>query len=238
MPPAPFRRDDSADDRAQCGTNRNGNVEYGQRIIPFRGCIAVGNQARTDGGIARFAQADEDAKCDHHRECPGKARQDRAQAPYKNAGGDESFARPAVTEPAEDGRRDKISEHERRHEPSGLTVIDAEIFLQRRQHRREHIAVTSHCASGHGSLEPVERPTSRRPIVSVSGHGARWRSCDGICLTLALTSGLAGTGGIITKLTVSLNISGGYNGDLYAYLAGPNGGFAVHLNRAGIRGWM
>jgi MYXO-CTERM domain-containing protein len=35
-------------------------------------------------------------------------------------------------------------------------------------------------------------------------------------------------------VTVGLNISGGYNGDLYAYLAGPNGGFAVLLNRAGV----
>jgi subtilisin-like proprotein convertase family protein len=37
----------------------------------------------------------------------------------------------------------------------------------------------------------------------------------------------------ITEVTVTLNISGGYNGDLYAYLShGP--GFAVLLNRVGV----
>ena len=37
----------------------------------------------------------------------------------------------------------------------------------------------------------------------------------------------------ITALSVTLNISGGYNGDLYAYLS-HGAGFAVLLNRAGI----
>jgi subtilisin-like proprotein convertase family protein len=40
----------------------------------------------------------------------------------------------------------------------------------------------------------------------------------------------------INNVTVSLDLTGGYNGDLYAYLAGPNGGFAVLLNRAGMSG--
>lgn len=38
----------------------------------------------------------------------------------------------------------------------------------------------------------------------------------------------------ISNVTLNLNISGGFNGDLYAYLAGPNGGFAVLLNRSGV----
>jgi subtilisin-like proprotein convertase family protein len=37
----------------------------------------------------------------------------------------------------------------------------------------------------------------------------------------------------ITDLTVTLNISGGYNGDYYAYLV-HNGGYAVLLNRSGV----
>jgi subtilisin-like proprotein convertase family protein len=40
--------------------------------------------------------------------------------------------------------------------------------------------------------------------------------------------------GLINSVTVGLDISGGYNGDLYAYLAGPNGGFAILLNRVGV----
>ena len=44
-------------------------------------------------------------------------------------------------------------------------------------------------------------------------------------------SGIPGT---ITGVTVNLDITGGFNGDLYAYLTGPAGGFAVLLNRTGI----
>jgi subtilisin-like proprotein convertase family protein len=57
---------------------------------------------------------------------------------------------------------------------------------------------------------------------------------DGNASGVALTTDLTGMIGIITHLTLSLNISGDYNGDLYAYLAGPNGGFAVLLNRPGV----
>ena len=38
----------------------------------------------------------------------------------------------------------------------------------------------------------------------------------------------------ILDVTVTLQVSGGWNGDLYAYLAGPGGGFAVLLNRPGV----
>ncbi len=37
----------------------------------------------------------------------------------------------------------------------------------------------------------------------------------------------------ITDLSITLNISGGFNGDYYAYLVNNTGGFAVLLNRSG-----
>jgi subtilisin-like proprotein convertase family protein len=40
--------------------------------------------------------------------------------------------------------------------------------------------------------------------------------------------------GLLSDLKVTLNLSGGYNGDLYAYLVAPGGGFSVLLNRVGI----
>jgi MYXO-CTERM domain-containing protein len=52
-------------------------------------------------------------------------------------------------------------------------------------------------------------------------------------LTLATNLTLAG-GSAISAVTVGLVITGGYNGDLYAYLSGPNGGFAILLNRVGV----
>jgi subtilisin-like proprotein convertase family protein len=50
---------------------------------------------------------------------------------------------------------------------------------------------------------------------------------------LVLATNLTLSGNSITAVTVGLNVSGGYNSDLYAYLAGP-GGFAVLLNRVGV----
>ena len=52
---------------------------------------------------------------------------------------------------------------------------------------------------------------------------------SGLTSTLVV-SGMAPT---TVNVDVELNISGGYNGDLFAYLVGPHGGFAVLLNRVG-----
>ncbi len=52
---------------------------------------------------------------------------------------------------------------------------------------------------------------------------------------LASAFNVSGLAGPITSLSMSLNITGGYNGDLFAYLTGP-GGYAVLLNRAGVSG--
>jgi subtilisin-like proprotein convertase family protein len=51
---------------------------------------------------------------------------------------------------------------------------------------------------------------------------------------LALPVLIGGLSGAISNVTVSVDITGGFNGDLYAYLAGPGGGFAVLLNRVGV----
>ena len=42
-----------------------------------------------------------------------------------------------------------------------------------------------------------------------------------------------GDGNAINGVSVTLNLSGGYNGDLYGYLINPNGNMAVLLNRVG-----
>jgi subtilisin-like proprotein convertase family protein len=57
---------------------------------------------------------------------------------------------------------------------------------------------------------------------------------DGNPTGLASSTNLTGIFGYVTSVTVTLDITGGFNGDLYAYLAGPAGGFAVLLNRTGI----
>jgi subtilisin-like proprotein convertase family protein len=67
---------------------------------------------------------------------------------------------------------------------------------------------------------------------SVSGGVIPDNNPSGYADTMTVGS-LAGN---IQNVTVSLDITGGYNGDLYAYVAGPNGGFAVLLNRVGVNG--
>jgi subtilisin-like proprotein convertase family protein len=59
---------------------------------------------------------------------------------------------------------------------------------------------------------------------------------DGNPTGLASSTNWSGVSGPIASVTVTLDITGGFNGDLYAYLAGPAGGFAVLLNRSGLTG--
>ncbi len=58
---------------------------------------------------------------------------------------------------------------------------------------------------------------------------------------LTSVASFIGMVGNISDISVSLNIGNAagdtaFNGDMYAYLAGPNGGYAVLLNRAGVSG--
>jgi subtilisin-like proprotein convertase family protein len=58
---------------------------------------------------------------------------------------------------------------------------------------------------------------------------------DGSLVGWSDTRAVSGVGGPITDVNVSLNLSGGWNGDLYAYLV-HSSGFAVLLNRVGRSG--
>jgi subtilisin-like proprotein convertase family protein len=57
---------------------------------------------------------------------------------------------------------------------------------------------------------------------------------DGNPVGIVSSTNLSGLPTGILDVQVALNITGGFNGDLYAYLLGPNGGFAVLLNRVGL----
>lgn len=57
---------------------------------------------------------------------------------------------------------------------------------------------------------------------------------DGSPIGLTSSTTLSGISGTISSVTVNLDITGGFNGDLYAYLAGPTGEFVVLLNRVGL----
>ena len=51
---------------------------------------------------------------------------------------------------------------------------------------------------------------------------------------LASTLNVSGMSGVTASLTVALNITRGFNGDLYAYLLSPQGSLVVLFNRVGI----
>ena len=45
---------------------------------------------------------------------------------------------------------------------------------------------------------------------------------------------ITGATGVVQDVSINLNISGGFNGNLYAYLTGPEGQLAVLFNRVGV----
>ena len=45
---------------------------------------------------------------------------------------------------------------------------------------------------------------------------------------------ISGATGVVSDVSVTLNIAGGFNGNLYAYLENPEGQLAVLLNRVGV----
>ena len=47
---------------------------------------------------------------------------------------------------------------------------------------------------------------------------------------------VSGISGTVTNVQVQLDITGGFNGDLYTYLVDPTGQMAVLLNRSGVDG--
>src|SRR6266478_535051 len=56
---------------------------------------------------------------------------------------------------------------------------------------------------------------------------------DGNPTGLSSTIEVSGLASQLENITVSLDISGGFNGDLYAYVSHGTSGFAVLLNRVG-----
>ena len=84
------------------------------------------------------------------------------------------------------------------------------------------IALTSFMAAGAARANvsfPVNADIPQGNPVGLSSQGT--------------VSGLAG-GGIISHLTLSLDISGGYNGDLYAFLEAPSGATTLLFNQPGV----
>ena len=59
---------------------------------------------------------------------------------------------------------------------------------------------------------------------------------DGSPIGVANQLTVSGSLGLISSVSVNLDITGGFNGDLYAYLLGPEGQMVVLLNRVGLSG--
>ena len=60
---------------------------------------------------------------------------------------------------------------------------------------------------------------------------------DGNRVGISFNGTVSDTGGSsVSSLSVTLNITGGFNGDLYSYLVAPNGTMVVLLNQPGVTG--
>jgi subtilisin-like proprotein convertase family protein len=59
---------------------------------------------------------------------------------------------------------------------------------------------------------------------------------DGNPTGMSSVTNVAGLPGVIYSVSVTLDITGGFNGDLYAYLVSPTGTLVVLLNRSGLTG--
>jgi subtilisin-like proprotein convertase family protein len=82
----------------------------------------------------------------------------------------------------------------------------------------------------------VATTLSAQVISTNSYTGASATISDGNLVGVMEQFNVSGLTGSIYDVQVSLGITGGFNGDLYAYLVGPEGQLAVLLNRVGVAG--
>ena len=84
-----------------------------------------------------------------------------------------------------------------------------------------------------GALQPAQ--ASLYSIGNVNGSGSSLSLAIPDASPVGNSSSLlvSGANTSLTGVSVTLNVSGGYNGDLYAYLLAPNGTLVMLLNRVG-----
>jgi subtilisin-like proprotein convertase family protein len=86
-----------------------------------------------------------------------------------------------------------------------------------------------------GALLPTPAAIYSAGNVNGSGTSLNRAILDGNPNGISTTLAVSGAGSVLTSLSVTLNISGGYNGDLYGYLS-YNGTLVTLLNRVGTGG--
>jgi len=99
-------------------------------------------------------------------------------------------------------------------------------------------------------MNPVSKNMKRAILIVTMGVWALVAQADtnnypltpGVGITagdpvgLMETFNVTGLEGTMTNIQVALDITGGFNGNLYAYLVSPNGSIAILLNRVGVNG--
>ena len=180
--PVAMLREPAADGEADGRAERNRHVEKRQRGVASRRGEEIGNPARAHRDEAGLAHADDHADGEELREALRQAAARRGEAPDHHAAEHEIFSREAVAEIAEDRRGDEIAEHEGRGGPARVAVAQAEVLLQRRQHRRHDVAVEV--------IEHVQPGENRQRAPGRGGvaQGERCGACGGKCAESAAAS--------------------------------------------------
>jgi subtilisin-like proprotein convertase family protein len=94
--------------------------------------------------------------------------------------------------------------------------------------------VTVAAMSAHGSMIPISFNANGGGDYTASGSSLSQVIPDNNPSGVGYDLNFGFTGLAVANVTVSLNISGGQNGDLYAYLANPNGSVLYLLDRVGV----
>ena len=135
---APRRRRRSI---AQRRAHGNRHVEEGDRQVAAAGREEVGDPGGADRAVAGLPHPDQDPEEQEQHQIGRPARKRRAQAPDRDAGGDQALARQAVAQVAEERRGEKVAEQEGEIEAAQLAVGKVQLPLDRGQDRGRDLPV-------------------------------------------------------------------------------------------------
>ena len=140
-PPAVVFAHVPAEQEAESASHRNRHVEEGQHAPARLSREEVADEGGCDHAEAGLAHADQRAGQEQVVVAAGQAREDRGQAPEEHSAGHQEAAWPAVAQHAGEGRRHHVGHHEHRADEAQLGVVEAEVLLEQRPYRRDHVAV-------------------------------------------------------------------------------------------------
>ncbi len=133
--------DESADGLADCSANQHAGGEDGLGAGAIVSGIAAGNHRLRSGSVSGFADADERAREEQHRECVNVAGEDGGEAPEDYATGDDAGTIEAIGEESERNAGERENGLQRDLEVADLRAGERELVANQGNERRDGLAV-------------------------------------------------------------------------------------------------